>query len=206
MSHSRVYAFALAVFLAFPLAACSSSDSEETTPGESPVEVPATDDETTPVDAATNEPAPDDAVTANPDDAAASNNGAEDPCLLTGAEISSVLGGSYDDGALNTELSSSPVFYREYFNTDTEAIALAIVLTTPRGFSAAAQRPTYESVRSNVVDVTIPGATDAYSVDASVVLAQVGEYGFTVQNYEKFEDDSDGTTVKLAELTVANFG
>jgi hypothetical protein len=34
----------------------------------------------------------------------------------------------------------------------------------------------------------------------------VGDYGFTVQNYEKFEDDSDGTTVKLAELTVANFG
>lgn len=197
MSHTRTYALAIAALLALPLAACSSADGDETPPDAVAQDTAADDDAVVEGDA---EPDADtDTDTSGPD--------TDDPCLLSGAEIESVMGGSFDDGQLNTEVSSSPDFYCEYTNADAGVVGLVVVLTVPpRGFSIADRRGTYETMTDNIADVTVAGADDAYSVDEWTVLAQKGGYGLTVQNLEKVEGDPDGQTIALTELAVANLG
>ncbi|WP_430867305.1 hypothetical protein [Demequina aurantiaca] len=206
MSHPRTYALTLAVLLALPLAACSGSSGDDPLADPDVVDAAATGDGSTEeLSTSGSEPTTDaDANTDN--DSSASDLDSDDPCVLTAAQISSVTGGSYDEGQVNAEVSSDPVYYCEYLNTDADVVGLVIVLTTPRGFSIDSQRPTYETVSDNVVDVTVAGADSAYSVEEWTVLAQVGDYGLTVQNLEKVEGDPDGETVALAELAVANLG
>jgi len=182
--------------LAFPLAACASSDGDEAAPEESVVDASVV--ETEPADGG--EP------TTEPDtDAAPTGSEKEDPCVLSGADVTSVMGGTYDDGEINTELSSSPVFYCQYTSTETGEPALVVTLIAPNGFSIADQRPTHESVSSDVVDATVAGADSAYTVDQTTVLAQVGDYGFVVQNFEVSGDDPAADVLALAALAVANF-
>jgi predicted small lipoprotein YifL len=201
MSHTRTYALAIAAIFALPLAACSGSGGEETPPD-------AVTEDAAVVDNTDTNSAPATDTDAAPDtNSDTSSIDTEDPCVLTGAEINSVMGGSFDDGQLNTEFSSKPDFYCEYTNADTGVVGLVVVLTVPpRGFSIEDRRGTYETVTDNIADVTVAGADSAYSVDEWTVLAQKGGYSFTIQNLQRTEGDPDGDTVALTELAVANLG
>lgn len=127
------------------------------------------------------------------------------PCLLTGEDLASVLGGTYDDGVLNADFSEFPNYICDYTNTDTGVAAIAITVVVPRGFSAQDQRPGYESAYGDVVDVTLKGADYAFTASGgSIVAAQVGEYGVFVASNENKESDPDGNTVRLAEIAVGN--
>ncbi len=127
------------------------------------------------------------------------------PCLLTGNDLASVLDGNYDDGVLNAEFSEFPNYICEYTNTDTGVGAIVITVVVPRGFSAQDQRPGYEELFGDVVDVTLTGADYAFTASGgSIVAAQVGEYGVYVASNENKGSDPDGNTVRLAEIAVGN--
>lgn len=127
------------------------------------------------------------------------------PCLLTGADLASVLGGAYDDGILAAEFSEFPNYLCEYTNTETGVGALVITVVMPRGFSAQDQRPGYESQFDDVVDVTLPGADYAFAASGgSIVAAQVGEYTVYLANNQDKGADPDGNTLRLAQIAVDN--
>ncbi len=127
------------------------------------------------------------------------------PCLLTGDEVASVLGGTYDDGVLNTEFSGFPNYICDYTDTDTGVANVAITAIMPRGFSAEQQRPGYESQFDDVVDVTLTGADYAFTAGGgTIVAAQVGEYTVFVGNLANGDSDPDGNTVRLAEIAVGS--
>ena len=127
------------------------------------------------------------------------------PCLLSAAEIASVLGGNYDDGVLNTDFSEFPNYICDYTNSDTGVASIAITVVVPRGFSAQDQRPGFESAYGDVVDVTLAGADYAFTAGGgSIVAAQVGDYGVFVASNENIEGDPAGNAVRLAEIAVGN--
>jgi len=127
------------------------------------------------------------------------------PCLLTGDEVAGVLGGTYDDGVLNTELSGFPNYICDYTNTDTGVATVAVTAIMPRGFSAEQQRPGYEEVYDDVVDATLTGADYAFTAGAgTIVAAQVGEYTIFVGNVANGDSDPAGNTLRLAQIAVGN--
>ena len=127
------------------------------------------------------------------------------PCLLTGDEVAGVLGGHYGDGVLNADFSGFPNYICDYTNTDTGVATVAVTAIMPRGFSAEQQRPGYEEVYDDVVDVTLAGADYAFTAGAgTVVAAQVGEYTIFVGNLANGDSDPDGNTLRLAQIAVGN--
>lgn len=127
------------------------------------------------------------------------------PCLLTGDDVASVLGGNYDDGVLNTDFSEFPNYICDYTNTDTGAATVAITAIMPRGFSAEQQRPGFDSTYGDVVDVTVTGADYAFTAGGGTIVAvQVGEYTVFVANNANGDSDPDGNTLSLAQIAVGN--
>ena len=127
------------------------------------------------------------------------------PCLLTGDEVASVLGGAYDDGVLNMEFSGFPNYICDYTNTDTGVANVAITAIMPRGFTAEQQRPGYESTFADVVDVTVEGADYAFTAKGGTIVAvQVGEYTLFVASNANGDSDPDGHTLRLAQIAVSH--
>ncbi len=191
----RTRALALAVAtsaVALALAACSA----DATPSAEP-DAPGQTAAVAPGNSAAAEPASESRPT---DDSMTLH-----PCLLTGDEVARVLGGTYDDGVLNTELSGFPNYICDYTNTDTGVANVAITAIMPRGFSAEQQRPGYDDAYGDVVDVTLTGADYAFTAGGgTIVAAQVGEYTVFVGNLANGDSDPDGNTVRLAENAVGN--
>lgn len=195
MMKTSTFSLAIAVSaIALALAACSA-DADPEAVGEA-----AAPDQTATV-------APDNSDVAEPasesrptDDSMTLN-----PCLLTGDEVASVLGGAYDDGVLNMEFSGFPNYICDYTNTDTGVANVAITAIMPRGFSAEQQRPGYDDAYGDVVDVTLTGADYSFTASGgTIVAAQVGEYTVFVGNLTNEDSDPDGNTLRLAQIAVDN--
>ena len=198
-THALKLAFATSA-IALALAACSADatlSAEAAAPGNTEAAAPGNTEAAAPGNTAAAEPASD----SRPTDDDMSLH----PCLLSGAEVASVLGGDYDDGVLNTDFSGFPNYICDYTNTDTGVASIAITVVVPGGFTAQDQRPGFESAYDDVVDVTLTGADYAFTAGGgAIVAAQVGEYGVFVASNESIEGDPDGNTVRLAEIAVGN--
>jgi hypothetical protein len=195
-STSTSTATATAIALALTLASCSA---DATTSAEvaAPEQSTAAPTQTSAVQTSAAEPASESRPT---DDSMTLH-----PCLLTGDEVASVLGGNYDDGVLNMELSGFPNYICDYTNTDTGAATVAITAIMPRGFSAEQQRPGFDSTYDDAVDVTLTGSDYAFTADGgTIVAAQVGDYSVFVASNANGDSDPDGSTVRLAQIAVGN--
>ena len=149
------------------LAGCSSSEPESSYTFD--VEVPVADDPGTAPDAGS----------------------LPDPCsLLTPAAISATSGIDFAEGYFNDDLSTDTQSICEWLPTDA-TFPLVQVYVSGGADQISTQRATAESMFGTGVDVTLPGAQDAYAVAKGSVLGMaVGDY-FVQVSYMT----TDGTDV-----------
>jgi hypothetical protein len=100
-----------------------------------------------------------------------------DPCaLLTPAGIAAASGLSFADGVFNASQSTDTQSVCEW-HASSGALPIVHVLVSPGASQVRTQRATAESMMGVAVDVTVPGADDAYAVANGTILGMaVGDY------------------------------
>lgn len=131
--------------------------------------------------------------------------GLPDPCtLLTVAQIEAASGLSFGEGELNPQLSTSWQSICEWYSTDANFTFVQVVITADAS-TVAAQRETAEDMMGASVDVTVPGAENAYTVAGGSILGMGVEDYFVQVAYMTtgLGDVTSVTTALAAEVATA---
>ena len=128
-----------------------------------------------------------------------------DACsLLTGADVSGVLGVAYDEAKHNDDLSVGKQDICEWFASD-GSVAFVQVLTLPGADQYATQYSSAADVMGDAKDVTVPGASNAYVVASGSILGMaVGDGFIQVSNITTTNEDATAATVALATIVAGN--
>jgi hypothetical protein len=163
------------------LAGCSSSEPETTFTYD--VEVPDADDPGTVPD----------------------GGSLPDPCsLLTPAAITATSGIEFADGYFNDDQSTDTQSICEWLPTDATFPLVQVYVSGGAG-QISTQRATAESMMGAGVDVTVPGAQDAYAVAKGSILGMaVGDYFVQVSYMTTDGTDVLGITSALAAEAAAS--
>ncbi len=183
-------ALSVGVTMALTLGGCGADESPE-----SPTQ--GGDTTATPLDTATS-PSPESGA----DDA---SNGLPDSCSwLTASDIESVVGTAFDEGATNLDLSTDFQNICEWWAAD-GSVLFVQVLVTEGAASLSTQRQSAEDALGATSDVSVVGATDAYTVAGGSILGMaVGDNFVQVSLVSSSPDDVTSDTVALAEIVASN--
>jgi hypothetical protein len=128
-----------------------------------------------------------------------------DPCsLLTAPQIEAVSEYSFAEGEFNPQLSTSWQSICEWYATDATVTFVQIVITADAS-TVALQRETAEDMMGGSVDVTVPGAENAYTVAGGSILGMGVKDYFVQVSYmtTSIEDVTSITTALAAEVAAA---
>jgi hypothetical protein len=128
-----------------------------------------------------------------------------DPCSwLTASDIESVVGTAFEEGARNPDLSTDFQNICEWWAAD-GSVLFVQVLVTGDAASLSTQRQSAEDVLGATSDVSVAGATDAYTVTGGSILGMaVGDNFVQVSLVSSSPDDVTTDTVALAGIVAAN--
>jgi len=131
--------------------------------------------------------------------------GVPDACsLLTPSDIAGVIDGSYGEAQHNDQLSNEYQDVCEWFSSN-GAATFVQVFAAPGGDQVDSQRATADDAMGPATDVTVPGATGAYSVASGSILGMaVGDTYVQVSNVQSTSDDLTAQTVALAAIVAGN--
>lgn len=148
----------------------------------------------------------DTAVTATSGEATGDlTDGLPDPCTwLTPGDLEAVVGTAFDEGAKNPDLSSDFQNICEWWAAD-GSVLFVQVLVTDGDASSSTQRQSAEDALGAASDVSVVGATDAYTVAGGSILGMVvGDNFVQVSLVSSSADDVTSETVALAEIVASN--
>ncbi len=130
---------------------------------------------------------------------------AGDACaLLTGSDVTGVLGVAFDEAKHNDELSGGAQDICEWWASD-GSVAFVQVLVLPGAGQFATQRGSAAEVMGDLQDVTVPGASSAYAVASGSILGMsMGDTFVQVSNITTSSDDVTDQTVALATIVAGN--
>ncbi len=130
---------------------------------------------------------------------------AGDACaLLTGSDVTGVLGVAFDEAKHNDELSGGAQDICEWWASD-GSVAFVQVLVLPGASQFATQRDSAAEVMGDLQDVTVPGASSAYAVASGSILGMsMGDTFIQVSNVTTSSDDVTDQTVALATIVAGN--
>ena len=128
-----------------------------------------------------------------------------DPCsLLTPAAITASSGIEFADGYFNDDQSTETQSICEWLPTDATFPLVQVYVSGGAG-QISTQRATAESMMGVAVDVTVPGAQDAYAVAKGSILGMaVGDYFVQVSYMTTDGSDVLGITLALATEAAAS--
>ncbi len=133
-------------------------------------------------------------------------DGLPDPCaLLTPDDLESVVGTAFGDGAVNADLSTDFQSICEWSAAD-ESFLFVQVLVTDGSASVATQRQSAQEFLGETSDVSVAGATEAYTVaNGSILGMAVGGRFVQVSLLSSSIDDLTADTVALAQIVAGNY-
>ena len=126
-----------------------------------------------------------------------------DPCtLLTPADLAAATGLTFPDGAINEDLSSPERAVCDWVSDDPYATAQTLI--TPAG-DFDAERDLAAQISGDTLDVTVPGANQAYQTpEGSIVAMEVGDLFVQVAYIPSGPGNVNDATLQLAQIAVTN--
>ena len=127
-----------------------------------------------------------------------------DPCsFLTAADVEAVSGVPSQEGEYNDITSNATQAVCDYHPVE-GVFPLIEVYVAPDASSVASQRESAEDMMGASVDVTVPGASNAYTIlDGSILGMAVGDYFVQVSYMTSDLDDVTALTIALASEVAA---
>ena len=128
-----------------------------------------------------------------------------DACsLLTSADIAGVIDSTYGAAKHNDKLSNAGQDICEWFSSNGPTTFIQ-VLVVPGGDQLASQRDSASQAMGAATDVTVPGASGAYTVASGSILGMaVGNNFIQVSNSQSTQKDLSQQTIALATIVAGN--
>ncbi|WP_291379492.1 DUF3558 family protein [Demequina sp.] len=186
----RIAALFVGVSLAVSLSACGADESPGATSSDGD-DSSALEQETAATEA-----------TSEPEDA---SGDLPDPCAwLSPSDLESAVGTTFGDGAINADLSTDFQNICEWSAAD-GSFLIVQVLVTEDAATVSTQRESAEDFLGETTDVSVEGATAAYTVAGGSILGMaMGDFFVQVAVMSTSTDDVTAQTVALAEIIAAN--
>lgn len=127
-----------------------------------------------------------------------------DACfLLLPGNIEFVVGGTWGDGTINTDLSTDYQTICEWYREGSDTVFVQVVATNdPEGFDA--QRENANAALGDATDIELPGAAAAYSaLGGSIVGFVAGDHFFQVSYIGDGTPEEAGHAAALASIISA---